>query len=181
MTYKHYIKIDENNIIIDAFSSAFRQPEGGEILAADTNERHFNLQLKDSQGILQYKWQDPNVVKVVIPVRPSEYHDWDGSAWVVNLMRAKEVEGAFVRNTAREILGFSSCIVHRHIDEIADGGSKRVTDEQYNSELAHRREIREHVDGRVVALEGTTQLDDIMDIHDDIAGKLIDEKTRYSC
>lgn len=181
MTYKHYIKVDENNNIIGAFSSGFRQPQGGEILVADTNERHFNLQIVDEHGNYKWKWVDPDVVEVAIPERPSEYHDWNGSAWIVNLMRAKGVEGAFVRNTAREILNFSNCIVHRHIDEIADGGSKRITDEQYDTELTHRREIREYVDGRITALEGLTQLDDIMNIHDDMAGRLIDEKARYSC
>ena len=54
--YKHYIKIDENDMVTDAFSSAFRQPEGGEILIAETHERHFNLELRDRQGILQYQW-----------------------------------------------------------------------------------------------------------------------------
>jgi len=179
--YKHYIKVDENNNITDAFSSGFQQSQGGEILVADTNERHFNLQILDEYGNFKWKWEDPDIIEVVIPARPSEYYDWNGSAWVVTLTRAKESEGAFLRNTTKEILSFSSCIVHRHIDEIADGGSKRMTDEQYNAELAHRREIREYVDGRIVALEGATQLDDIMNIHDDIAGKLIDEKTRYSC
>lgn len=179
--YKHYIEIDENDMVTDAFSSAFRLPEGGEILVADTEERHFNLQLKDDQGILQYQWQNPDVVKIDIPPKTSEYHDWNGSEWVVNLMRAKDDIGAFVRNTTREILGFSSCIVHRHIDEIADGGSRRITDQLYDDELAHRRQIREYVDGRIVALVEATEVQDIMDIHDDIAGKLVDEKARYSC
>ena len=48
--YKHYITVDGNNNITDAFSTGFRQPQGGEILVADTIERHFNLQIKDDYG-----------------------------------------------------------------------------------------------------------------------------------
>ncbi len=55
--YKHYIKIDEDNMIIDAFSSAFRQPQDGEILVADTNERHFHLDLRTTEGYLKKKWE----------------------------------------------------------------------------------------------------------------------------
>lgn len=178
MTYKHYIKIDENNMIIDAFSSAFRQPEGGGILIADTDERHFNLQLKDSQGILQYKWQDPDIVKIDIPIRSNECCDWDGSAWVTNIEKMKEMYITYIRTNARKILTLSDCIVSRYRDEVEEGVIPTITSEEYTVELTHRRGLRTYIDERLSTVANATQMNDVMDIKNDIDGKMADEVER---
>lgn len=63
MNYKHYIRIDKQNRIIQAFSDAFRQPEDGDILIADTNERHFNLDLLRDDGFYRYEWNGKEIIE----------------------------------------------------------------------------------------------------------------------
>lgn len=48
MDYIHYIKVDKNNNIIDAFSSwQHKKIDGTEIEIRKSNDRHFNIVLKD--------------------------------------------------------------------------------------------------------------------------------------
>lgn len=178
MTYKHYIIVDENNMITDAFSSAFRQPEGGEILVADTAERHFNLELRDDQEVLQYQWQDPDIVKIDIPIRENDCCDWDGSAWVTNIERMKEMYITYIRVNARKILALSDCTISRYRDEVEEGVTPTITSEEYIIELTYRRGLRTYIDERLSIVENATQMDDVVDIKDDIDGKMADEIER---
>ncbi len=176
--YKHYIKVDENDMIVDAFSSAFRQPEGGEILVADTNERHFNLDLKDNQGILQYQYQDLDILKIDIPMQPHDCCEWNGSAWIPNIEKMKDSYIAYIRTNARKILALSDCSVSRYRDEIEEGVTPTITSEEYTAELTHRRGLRTYIDERLSTVENATQMDDVMDIKNDIDSKMADEIER---
>lgn len=53
--YKHYIRVDANNIVIHAFSDAFEQPQDGDILVESDAGRHYNLQLMNERGQYIYK------------------------------------------------------------------------------------------------------------------------------
>jgi hypothetical protein len=53
--YKHYIRINENSEVIGAFSSAFQNPQEGDILLVETEERHFNLTLT-TECVARYTW-----------------------------------------------------------------------------------------------------------------------------
>lgn len=178
MNYKHYIKINGNSMIIDNFSSAFRQPVGGEILVKDTNERHFNLGLYDNQGILQYQWQDPDIVKIDIPIQPEDCCEWDGSEWIPNIEKMKEMYIAYIRTNARKILTLSDCLVSRYRDEIEEGVTPTITSEEYTAELTHRRGLRTYIDERLSTVANATQMNDVMDIKNDIDGKMADEVER---
>lgn len=57
--YKHYIRVNEKNEVIAAFSTAFQDPVVGDVeLVADTEERHFNLTLQSDLGVYKYTY-DP--------------------------------------------------------------------------------------------------------------------------
>ena len=75
MDYKHYIRLDENNLIIKSFSTAFEQPEENDILICETNQRHFNLDLYIYPGVLKYKYIDNQITErpaseLIIPPQP---------------------------------------------------------------------------------------------------------------
>lgn len=53
--YKHYIRTNGKGEIIAAFSNAFQDPQEGDILVAETSERHFNPQLYQD-GVPRYLW-----------------------------------------------------------------------------------------------------------------------------
>jgi hypothetical protein len=61
--YKHYIKINEKNEVIDAFCSAFREPDEDSILVAETDERHFNPTLQAPEGIYRYIFENGKIVE----------------------------------------------------------------------------------------------------------------------
>ena len=61
--YKHYIKINEKNEIIDAFCNAFREPDKDSILVAETEERHFNPILKTTEGVYKCVWDKGKIVE----------------------------------------------------------------------------------------------------------------------
>ena len=73
--YKHYIRLDENSLIIKSFSTAFEQPEENDILICETNERHYNLDIYIYPGVLKYKYIDGQIVErpvneLIIPTQP---------------------------------------------------------------------------------------------------------------
>lgn len=70
--YKHYIRIDENNYVIKAFSNAFEQPLDTDILIAETEERHFNLNLFAINSAPKYKWVDGQMVETT----EEEQQEW---------------------------------------------------------------------------------------------------------
>jgi hypothetical protein len=61
--YKHFIKINEDGEITDAFCDAFRQPDKDSILVAETEERHFNLDFRTMEGVLRYTWDGKKMVE----------------------------------------------------------------------------------------------------------------------
>jgi len=62
MDYKHYIRLNENDLIIKSFSTAFEQPQEGDILICESNERHFNMDLYDDNMIPKYQYIDNQIV-----------------------------------------------------------------------------------------------------------------------
>lgn len=61
--YKHYIKVNENNEITEAFCDGFRQPDKDSILVAETEERHFNPNLLTVEGVLRYTWDGKKMIE----------------------------------------------------------------------------------------------------------------------
>lgn len=53
--YKHYIRVDTDGNVTHAFSDAFEQPRGDEILVTKDGGRHFNLNIWYN-GIIP-RWQ----------------------------------------------------------------------------------------------------------------------------
>lgn len=45
--YKHYIRIDEDNIVIHGFSNAFEQPQVDDICIDEDAPRHFQVELRN--------------------------------------------------------------------------------------------------------------------------------------
>ena len=75
MDYKHYIRIDENDLIIKVFSTAFEKPIENDILICETNERYFNLDLYIYPGVLKYKYENDEIIErpvneLIIPTQP---------------------------------------------------------------------------------------------------------------
>jgi len=60
--YKLYIRVNEAGIIIHGFSSAFEEPQEGDILIMEDGPRHFHLAwtepLINERGQYRYKWID---------------------------------------------------------------------------------------------------------------------------
>lgn len=53
----HYITVDENNIVVNAFSSDFKEPRKEDICVLKDGERHFRLEIKeDFAPLYRYRW-----------------------------------------------------------------------------------------------------------------------------
>lgn len=61
--YKHYVRVDDNNLIIKAFCNAFEQPQAGDILYRETDERHFNPMLFTAWGEPKYRYVSGEMVE----------------------------------------------------------------------------------------------------------------------
>jgi len=62
MDYKHYIRINTDSLIIKSFSTAFEQPQEGDILICESNGRHYNLDLFNINGIPKYEYIDNQII-----------------------------------------------------------------------------------------------------------------------
>jgi len=60
---KHYIVVDNDDLVIDSFSDAFRKPSGGEIEVNSNGGRHFNLNLRDKNTNPRLKWNGSAIVE----------------------------------------------------------------------------------------------------------------------
>jgi len=54
--YQHYIRINETGTIVHGFSSAFEQPQEGDICINEDAPRHFSQTLIDNRGIYLFKY-----------------------------------------------------------------------------------------------------------------------------
>lgn len=61
--YQHYIEVDDSGLIIDAFSSAFREPGPSSIAIEDDGGRHFNLSLTSMRGVPRYRYVDGKLIE----------------------------------------------------------------------------------------------------------------------
>ena len=69
---KHYIKINEENEIIEAFSDAFKQPDDESILYEESKSIHFNLNIKWLDGLYNNKYIDGEIVALTKEERGSQ-------------------------------------------------------------------------------------------------------------
>ena len=166
--FKHYITVDGSNFITKAFSTAFEQPVGGEIEVADTDQRHFNLNLFDPHGNPRYKWVDPDIVNVNIPERPSKHHSWNGTDWLPDIPMMKNMLSVFIINKAQAILAMSDYLIIQHRDELEEAVSTTITPAEYQAELAVRRAVRTFIADKLTIVENATTLTEIEDIEDDV-------------
>jgi len=65
--YKHYIEIDKDNYITKAFSDGLEQPTGGSICVAENAGRHFNLTIRNTEGLCK-QWLDNQIVDAPPPI-----------------------------------------------------------------------------------------------------------------
>lgn len=56
--YKHYIRINSSNVIIHRFSSAFEEPQPGDICVNENGGRHYNEPIVNERGQYDRKWLD---------------------------------------------------------------------------------------------------------------------------
>lgn len=61
--YKHYIRLNQNNIVIYGFSNGFEQPEENDICIDENAGRHFQIQLRNERGQYLYKWENASLVE----------------------------------------------------------------------------------------------------------------------
>jgi len=54
--YKHYIRINEQGIIVKRFSDAFEQPRSSDICVAENAGRHYNAPVHNERGQFAFKW-----------------------------------------------------------------------------------------------------------------------------
>lgn len=54
--YKHYIRVDINNFIILRYSSAFIEPQVGDICVNENGGRHYNEPVTNERGQYIAKW-----------------------------------------------------------------------------------------------------------------------------
>lgn len=54
--YKHYIRLNEQDIIVKRFSDAFEQPQSNDICVAENAGRHYNTSVHNERGQLAFKW-----------------------------------------------------------------------------------------------------------------------------
>ena len=169
--YKHYITVDGSNFITKAFSTAFEQPVGGEIEVADTDKRHFNLNLKGAGGVWRYKWVDPDIVLINVPYKPSKHHSWNGTDWLPDIPMMKNTLSVFIINNAQRILAMSDYKIIRHRDELDEGQPTTITNGEYIVELALRRGVRTFIDSKLTLVENAVTLAEIEDVEDDVNDK----------
>lgn len=65
--YSHYIRVDQAGTIVYGFSSAFEEPQSGDILIKEDGPRHFSQvwpeSLKNERGQFRFKWEDEERVE----------------------------------------------------------------------------------------------------------------------
>lgn len=69
--YKHYIRVNKDAYIEKYFSSAFEKPQEGDICINESGGRHFNLELRNADGMLCKKYVDGQIIDVEPPLAES--------------------------------------------------------------------------------------------------------------
>jgi hypothetical protein len=59
---KHYIRLD-GIFVIKTFSTAFEQPQDGDVCVNENGSRHFNLNVFDSRGLPKLKYIDGEILE----------------------------------------------------------------------------------------------------------------------
>jgi len=134
--YKHYVRLDDNNIIIHAFSDAFETPQQNDICITPegTIERHYNLILTDFYNHFLYKYIDGEIVEINI----EDYYP---------LAELKDDRIAYIKQSAYYELKATDWKVLRHRDQLADdstGSSTSLSDNEYQALLLERQNIRDY-------------------------------------
>lgn len=62
-SYRHYIRVDANSIIIHGFSDAFEQPQAGDFALTGDFGRHFQIPLLTERGQYKFKLVDGQMVE----------------------------------------------------------------------------------------------------------------------
>jgi len=70
--YKHYLTLNKNSDIIDAFCDAFKEPKETDTLYRDSDTRQFYLQITDDNGFYINKYIDNEIVEIPEPERGTE-------------------------------------------------------------------------------------------------------------
>jgi hypothetical protein len=96
--YKHFIRVNEAGTIVYGFSSAFEEPQDGDILVESDTGRHFNSILTDDQGNFIYKWDGTKmVVRTQDEIYPLSFWKQKKIEEVMN-QRDSEILAGFLTN-----------------------------------------------------------------------------------
>ncbi len=61
--YKHYLRLNQN-IVTQAFSSAFEQPQEGDVLIYEGQERHCQLQTHTADSLPKYCYENGELLEI---------------------------------------------------------------------------------------------------------------------
>jgi hypothetical protein len=61
--YKHYLRLT-NNIVTQAFSSAFEQPQEGDVLIYEGQERHCQFQTHTQDFLPKYRYESGELLEI---------------------------------------------------------------------------------------------------------------------
>lgn len=61
--YRHYIRTNEQAVVIHGFSNAFEEPQEGDICINDVADRHFRLPLYTDSSQHRYKFQGGQLIE----------------------------------------------------------------------------------------------------------------------
>jgi hypothetical protein len=72
--FKHYLITNENNIVIDGYSTAFKKSNENDFLLQETQERHFNFILYNN-GVPIYKILNNQLLTIIDGDLPKDEPD----------------------------------------------------------------------------------------------------------
>jgi len=129
---KHYIVVDNDDLVIDSFSDAFRKPSGGEIEVNSNGGRHFNLNLRDKNTNPRLKWNGSAIVE-----RTEDERD------PMDNLKQRMKDRVF--KAGIHIMQKTQWKVDRHREELELSIATTLTPTQYTTLLTQRKTIRDKI------------------------------------
>lgn len=64
MTHKHCLRLNDKNEVIHAYSTGFEPYQEGDIILAETYERHFQFPVYTMDHLIQYRYENGELVEI---------------------------------------------------------------------------------------------------------------------